>query len=448
LLPKLLVVDDDESIRKQVRWALKDEYEVLVAHDRKAAIDLVRSEKPLIVTLDLGLPPDPREASEGLRALEEILAEDRTIKVVVITGNTTRTNAVRAISSGAFDFCCKPIDISELRVVLRRALYLNGIARQQKEEEAKACPGFEGMIGSSPAMVQIFSTLLKVARSDFPVLIAGESGTGKELAARGIHALGERREGPFIPINCGAIPAHLMESELFGHEKGSFTGAHSQRKGRIEYAEKGTLFLDEIGELGLPLQVKLLRFLQEKTVDRVGGRDPVRVDARIVVATNKDLAKEVASGAFREDLFYRINVLSILLPPLRDRGSDILLLANRYLVQFSAQAKRRLRGFSSMAYEALRRHSWPGNVRELENRVRRAVIMAEGEFIGAADLELADPAEPGRTPSLREARDRLDREMVVAALAKNKGNISATAAELGVTRQTLYDLLAKHAIQI
>jgi two-component system NtrC family response regulator len=445
--PKLLIVDDDESIRKQMRWALQDDYEVLMAQDRMTAVGMVRSERPQIVTLDLGLPPAPWEASEGLKSLEEIMAEDRTVKVIVITGNTDRINALRAISSGAFDFYCKPVDISELQVVLKRALYLGEIAREQMGQAAKD-PVYDGMVGASPSMEKVFSAIRKVAASDFPVLILGESGTGKELAARAIHALSVRNEGPFVPINCAAIPRDLIESELFGHEKGSFTGAHAQRKGRIEYAEKGTLFLDEIAELDLPLQVKLLRFLQEQTLERVGGRDPIRIDVRIIAATNRDLEKEVADGRFREDLFYRINVVKIELPPLRDRGGDVLLMARRFIEQFSIQAKKKIKGFSASANEALIRHGWPGNVRELENRIRRAVIMSEGEFISAADLDLAEPADVGKTISLREARDRIDREMVIRALAENHGNVKEAAAHLGISRQTLYDLLAKHSIQL
>ena len=429
-----------------MRWALKDDYEVLMAQDRKTAVGLVRLERPHLVTLDLGLPPAPWEASEGLKTLEEILAEDRTIKVIVITGNTDRTNALRAISSGAFDFYCKPFDIAELQVVLKRALYLGEIAREQKNQAVKGLE-LDGMVGASPAMEKVFSTIRKVAASDFPVLVLGESGTGKELVARAIHASSTRKGESFVPINCAAIPRDLMESELFGHEKGSFTGAHAQRKGRIEFAEKGTLFLDEIAEIDLSLQVKLLRFLQEQTLERVGGRDPIRVDVRIIVATNRDLEKEVAEGRFREDLFYRINVVKIELPPLRDRRDDILLMAHRFVEQFSIQAKKRVKGFSASANEALIRHAWPGNVRELENRVRRAVIMSEGESISAADLDLAEPTDIGKTLSLREARDRFDREMVVRALAENRGNVKEAAAGLGISRQTLYDLLAKHSIE-
>lgn len=446
--PKLLVVEDDESIRKQMRWALTDDYEILMAEDRKTAVGAVRSEKPPLVTLDLGLPPSPWEAKEGLKALEEILVEDPTVKVVVITGNTDRTNALLAISSGAFDFYCKPVDIAELQVVLRRALYLSGIARETQQHEMKGDPGLSNMIGSSPTMEKVFSTIRKVAASDFPALIQGESGTGKELAAHAIHTLSDRKAEPFIPINCAAIPEHLVESELFGHEKGSFTGAHIQRKGRIEYADGGTLFLDEIGELPPTLQVKLLRFLQEKIIERIGGRDPIPVNARIIVATNRDLEKDVARGKFREDLFYRINVVKILLPPLRELGSDVLLLSHRFLEQFSIQAKKRLTGFTASAHEALCQHAWPGNVRELENRVRRGVLMAEGDSVSANDLDLSEPQKIGKNLSLREARDQIDRELIIRAMIENRGKVKEAAAELGISRQTLYDLLAKHSIQL
>jgi two-component system NtrC family response regulator len=449
--PKLLIVDDDESICKQMKWALKATYEIFIAHDRISALEIVHHERPSLVTLDLGLPPAPMDATEGLKTLEEILTDDGAIKVVVITGNTDRANAIKAISKGAYDFYCKPVDITELQVILSRALYLTGIARERKELEPKVDTRVEGMIGSSPVMEQVFTKLSKMAASDFPVLILGESGTGKELAARSIHAKSSRAAGPFIPINCGAIPVHLIEAELFGHEKGSFTGAHGQIKGKFEYADGGTLFLDEIGELDLSLQVKLLRFLQEQIIERVGGREPIRVDARVVVATHRHLEKEVAAKRFREDLYYRINVVPIVLPPLRERGSDILLLANRFIERFSAQAKKKVKGYTSAAQEALQAHAWPGNVRELENRVRRAVITAEGEMITPSDLDFAEGAgvsgKRGETLTLREARDKIDKELVLMALAKNNGNITDAAAQLGVTRQTLYDLITKHSIQ-
>ncbi|MHB8481144.1 MAG: PEP-CTERM-box response regulator transcription factor [Nitrospiria bacterium] len=449
--PRLLIVEDDESICKQMKWALKADYDISLAHDRLSALEIVRQERPPLVTLDLGLPPAPWDSTEGLKALEEILAGEGTTKVIVITGNTDQTNAIRAISMGAYDFYCKPVDIAELQVILKRALYLTGIVREQKNLDAKDHKGIEGMLGSSPVMERIFTKILKVAASDFPVLILGESGTGKELAARSIHAKSNRASGPFIPINCGAIPSHLMEAELFGHEKGSFTGANAQIKGKFEYAHGGTLFLDEIGELDLSSQVKLLRFLQEHTIERVGGREEIRIDARIIAATNRGLKDEVEAKRFREDLYYRINVVPIMMPPLRERGTDIILLANRFLERFSAQAKKKIKSYTPSAHEAVRNYSWPGNVRELENRVRRGVIMAEGEKITAIDLDLAEGVEISgkkeQIVTLREARDRIDKELVIQALAKNHGNIKEAAAELGVTRQTLYDLIAKHSIQ-
>ena len=316
---KLLIIDDDESIRSQMKWALIGEYEALTAEDRPSALEVLRQERPTVVTLDLGLPPKPAETDEGFQTLAEIMAASSGTKVIVITGQDDKKNALKAIGMGAYDFFCKPIKIDELKIVLTRAFYLSQLeAENRLLQDRIPVDSFQGMMGTSKAMLEIFSSLRKVAPSDVPVLVTGESGTGKELAAKAIHGLSTRKEGPFIVINCGAIPENLLESELFGHEKGAFTGAHIQRKGRIELAQGGTLFLDEIAELPLSLQVKLLRFLQEQTIERVGGREPIVVDARIVAATHRDLKKEIQEGRFREDLFYRIGVILINIPPLRD----------------------------------------------------------------------------------------------------------------------------------
>ena len=446
---KLLIVDDDETIRGQMKWALTDEYDINLAEDGETAIRFFRQEKPCLVTLDLGLPPDPHSSAEGLKILNEILSIAPETKILIISGNTERANALKAVEAGAYDFFTKPIDVAELKIMLRRAYQLYLLEKENMElQRRESGQTLLDMIGECQMMKAVYTKIRKVAPSNVPVLILGESGTGKEIAAQAIHALSERKEGPFVPINCGAIPEHLIESELFGHEKGSFTGAHTQRMGRMEYAHKGTLFLDEIGELGLSMQVKILRFLQDKIIERVGGREPISIDARIIAATNKDLEKEVQAVRFREDLFYRINGVRISLPPLRERDTDILLLANHLFGRFVTQAKKRLKGFSASSHEAMLHHTWPGNVREMENRIRRGVIMTEGEYILPSDLELEEPKEISQNISLREARDKIDREMIIKALAINQGNIKDAARGLGVTRQTLYDLIEKHSIQI
>jgi two-component system NtrC family response regulator len=443
--PKLLIVEDDEDVRRQMRWALADEYDVLLAGDRAAALEAVRAHRPPVVTLDLGLPPEAQGAAEGFATLADIQQLDGAPKVVVITGREEREHALRAVDRGAYDYFCKPIQAEELKVVLRRALYLHRLEEENRQLQRHDHGGFEDMLGTSPPMEAVFGAMRKVAGTDAPVLIVGESGTGKELVARAIHRMGARGKRPFVPINCGAIPENLLESELFGHEKGAFTGAHVQRKGRIEMAHGGTLFLDEIGELSLPLQVKLLRFLQERRLERVGGRQEIVVDARVVSATNAELKQAMREGRFREDLYYRIGVVVIALPPLRERGSDPSLLAAAFLQRHAAEGRRRLSGFTREALAAIQAHAWPGNVRELENRVKRAVVMAEGGRVTPSDLELESvSAADGR--ALRTARADLERETIRRALAKNQGNVSRTAAELGVSRPTLYDLMDKLGI--
>ncbi|MBI5197009.1 MAG: PEP-CTERM-box response regulator transcription factor [Nitrospirae bacterium] len=448
--PLLLIVDDDETIRSQMKWALAKEYTVLEAGDRPSATETVRRERPRVVLLDLGLPPKPREADEGLQALQDILAFDSTIKVVMVTGNTERENALKAIDLGAFDFFSKPPVMDEVRVVIRRAHQMAELERENEILRRKV-PG-EGVgkiIGASPAMQQVFQTLRKVATVDVPVLILGESGTGKELAARAIHDLSHRRERPFVVINCGAIPENLLEGELFGHEKGAFTGADSRRRGRIEYAHGGTLFLDEVGELSLSLQVKLLRFLQDYTIERVGGREVIPVDVRVIAATNRDLQKEVNAGRYREDLFFRLGVITCTMPPLREKGDDLYLLANAFLHQYAGEFKKSIKGFQTEAIVALTDYSWPGNVRELENRIKRGVVMAEGEWLTPENLNF----EPSPSPKmmklprrLREARDTVEKQMICEALEKHGGVILRAAEELGISRQTLTDLIKKHNI--
>ena len=446
--PILLVVDDDADLRTQMKWALTEEYEVVLAGDRPEALQRLQEVRPAVVTLDLGLPPKAAGVEEGFAALEAILRAEPATKVIVITGRDEREHALTAVSQGAYDFFQKPAQVDELKVVLRRAFGLHELERENRDLQRRlGGRGLEDLIGTSDAMQQVFSAVRKLAATDAAVLILGESGTGKELVARAIHRLGARAEGPFVAINCGAIPENLLESELFGHEKGSFTGAHAQRKGRIELAHGGTLFLDEIGELPLSLQVKLLRFLQEHQLQRVGGRQDLTVDVRVICATNSDLKVAMNEGRFRDDLYYRVAVVSLPLPPLRARGEDVFLLARAFLEREAGPTRKRLTGFSPEALQALEVYGWPGNVRELENRVRRAVVMADGASVTPADLELEGTSPdggPGR--GLKELRESLEREAIRKALTRNRGNVSQAAADLGVSRPTLYGLMDKLAI--
>ncbi|MCS7090394.1 MAG: PEP-CTERM-box response regulator transcription factor [Verrucomicrobiota bacterium] len=447
--PNLLIVDDDEEIRSQLRWALADHYNVHSAGDRLLAMELWRQHRFPVVVLDLGLPPRPADPDEGLATLNALLEQDRNVKVIIVSGQGEKANALRAVADGAYDFLTKPVDVDELQVILRRAFYLSELERELRQLQAiRGNEGFEGMLGDCPGMQAVFQTVRRVAPSDVPVLILGESGTGKEMVARAIHRRSARRDGPFVPINCGAIPENLLESELFGHERGAFTGAIAQRKGRLEMAEGGTLFLDELGELPLPLQVKLLRFLQEQTIERVGGRELITVNARVIAATNADLKKAMEAGRFREDLYYRVAVVVIQLPPLRERGDDVVLLARTFLRRFATETNRMpAPHFSPAALRALQRHDWPGNVRELENRVRRAVIMAEGKMITAEDLELSDPGEAAGLRTLREIREAAERSAILSALRRHHWRVAPAAQELDVSRPTLYELMNRLGIQ-
>jgi len=446
--PKLLIVEDDESIRTQMKWALAEDYEVLLAEDRATALNILKKERPAVVTLDLGLPPYPTDVKEGFSALADILDHDTSVKVIIITGRGEKEHALKAIGQGAYDFFYKPIQIDELRVVVNRAFHVSKLEREYRELQRElSIESFEGMLGTNPQMQEVFSAIHKVAGTDAPVLIMGESGTGKELVARAIHRQSLRTEHPFMVINCSAIPEALLESELFGHEKGAFTGAHVQRKGRFEAAQGGTLFLDEIGELPLSLQVKLLRFLQEQQIERVGGREQIAIDARILAATNRDLKQAMTEGRFREDLYYRLAVVVISLPPLRDMGGDILVLANAFLQRYANENKKKINGFTQQAMDVLEAHSWPGNVRELENRVKRAVIMTEGSKITPADLGLTSPQAKYEKLSLKEARESLENDLIQRALSRNKGNVTKAALELGVSRPTLYELMEKLGIK-
>ena len=446
--PKILIVDDDETIRSQMRWALSRDYEVLEAGDRLSALKIMDSEHPSVVLLDLGLPPQPRDATEGLQALCEIIGKDSTIKVIMVTGNTERGNALKAIELGAFDFFTKPPVMDEVRVVVKRALRMLELERENRALKKKAgVEGMSGLLGASLPMQEVFETIRKVAVTDVPILILGESGTGKELVARALHRLSNRQGGPFVVINCGAIPENLLESELFGYEKGAFTGADTRRRGRIEYAEGGTLFLDEIGDLGLSLQVKLLRFLQEYIIERIGGREPIPLDVRVVAATNKDLKQAVDAGQFREDLYFRLGVVTIPMPPLRERGDDVYLLSRAFLHHYKGDFKKDIKGFSEDAINALVEHRWPGNVRELENRIKRAVVMTDGEMIIPRDLDFQSTMSmESPSPSLKEARDKVEKELIQKALLRHGGVVVRAAEGLGITRQTLTDLIKKYGI--
>lgn len=446
---KLLIVDDDEAIRTQMRWALSQDYDVCFAEDRRGALEVYEANLPAVTLLDMGLPPRPNECDEGMAALSDILATDRSAKVIVISGQSEKRNAIQAVGAGAYDFMCKPVEMEELKLLLCRCIHVVDLEKEYRQlQQSQRSEVFEEMLGISPQMQSVFSFIRKVAAANVPVLLLGESGTGKEMAAAAIHRRSARKDGPFVAINCNAIPENLLESELFGHEKGAFTGAHIQRKGLLETASGGTLFLDEIGELPPAIQVKLLRFLQEQRFQRVGGRQEIQVDTRLVAATNADLKQLVESGKFREDLYFRIAVVTLRLLPLRERGEDMVYLAREFLQRYAAQSGGGNVVFAPDALRAIARYSWPGNVRELQNRVKRGVIMASGSRVTASDLEL----ELGKTVSassaatLKQAREQVEREMIQQALKRHSGRITAAAADLGISRPTLYELMEKLSI--
>ena len=447
--PTLLLVDDDPEIRDQMKWALASDYELLEASDRPSALAHVRQAMPQLVLLDLGLPPDTDGASEGLAILRETMQLNPMAKVIVVTGNSDRAKAIAAIESGGYDFIEKPVQLDVLKIVLQRAAYLSNLEQENRALQQQAGQNdFEGLMGNSEQLQEVFRMIRRVGPSDVPVLITGESGTGKELVARAIHRQSGRKGQAFVAINCGAIPETLLESELFGYEKGAFTGATQQRKGRIEGARGGTLFLDEIGDIPLGLQVKLLRFLQDHEIQRLGGKETIAVDARILAATNVDLQKAISEGRFREDLYYRLCVVTIAVPALNERGSDIALLSRTFLTKFAEEQKEPLKGFTPQAMQALTAHNWPGNVRELENRIKRAVVMAEGKYVTPGNLELKDPSSSEEEAStLRASRDSRERDLVRLAMEKADGNVSRAAADLGISRPTLYQLLARYGLR-
>jgi two-component system NtrC family response regulator len=442
---KLLIVEDDEGLQRQLRWAY-DDYEVFVASTREAAIDLLRSEEPPVVTLDLGLPPDPDGVAEGFATLEAILSLKPDTKVIVASGHGARESALRAISSGAYDFYQKPVDIDQLGLIVRRAFQLHGIENENRRLEERVGDDqtvLGTMITAAPEMLKVARTIERVANAGVSVMLLGASGTGKELLARGVHQSSGRRGGAFVAINCAAIPENLLEAELFGYEKGAFTGAIKTTEGKIEVAHGGTLFLDEVGDIPLPLQVKLLRFLQERTIERIGGRKPIAVDTRIVCATHQDLPEMIKAGSFREDLWYRLAEIVVKIPTLAERHGDATLLAKHFLNRFSKEMNPQVKGFAPSALAAINEWPWPGNVRELENRLKRAVIMAEGKLITAEDLDLDSEAE-GLPVNLKSAREEADRKVIRQALARTENNISKAAKLLGISRPTLYDLLKQY----
>ncbi len=445
--PRLLVVEDDLGLQRQLRWAY-DGYEVIVAGDRASALEALASYRPEVVTLDLGLPPDPDGTSEGFALLEAIMAEAPATKVIVASGHGARESARRAIALGAFDFYQKPVDIEELGFIVGRAFHVAALEAENRRLAAHlSARPLASLVTAAPEMLRVAAMVERVAGADVPVLLLGASGTGKEVLARALHGCSPRRDKPFVAINCAAIPETLLEAELFGYERGAFTGAIKTTEGKIELAQGGTLFLDEVGDIPLPLQVKLLRFIQERVIERVGGRKSIEVDVRIVCATHRNLEAMIAEQRFREDLFYRIAGVVIRIPPLKDRGDDAVLLANHFL-----QANARSRPgapvrLAPSAVAAIRRHDWPGNVRELENRVKRAIIMADGPAVTAADLDLAEVAE-APLPTLREARQTADRQAILAALSAAGGNVSGAARILGISRPTLYDLMRELDIRV
>ncbi len=440
----LLIVEDDDALRRQYRWMFPDLH-LHLAGSRNEAVGVLQRHPIAVALVDLGLPPFPDDASEGFATLAAIRELSPATKAIVATGQDSRENALKAIDLGAYDFYQKPPQPEVLQIIVRRASQLFDLeAENRRLADARSASPIDGIVGSSAPMAALLRDIEKIAPANVAVLLLGESGTGKELLAHAVHRLSPRSGGPFIPINCAAIPETLLESELFGHEKGAFTGAIKQTIGKIESADRGTLFLDEIGDLPPAMQVKLLRFLQDQVVERIGGRHPIQVDVRIVCATHQDLAQLIADGRFREDLFYRINEVAVRVPPLRERPGDALLLAAFFLRRFGAEYGRRLNGFAASALQAIDAHPWRGNVRELENRVKRAAVMATGPQVTAADLDLAQPSEPAPSLDLREARLRAEAEVLRLALAQSGSNLSQAAKLIGVSRPTLYDLLRQH----
>jgi two-component system NtrC family response regulator len=447
-LRKLLVVEDDEGLQRQLRWAY-EHYDVIIAGDRETALAELQAHEPAVVTLDLGLPPDPDGVSEGFATLEAILKLRPATKVIVASGHGARSSALRAIAEGAFDFYAKPVDIDALGMIVGRAFHVADLEAENRRlaEKVTASDVLGGIITGAPEMIKVARMIERVATAQVSVMLLGASGTGKELLAQGLHRASLRAAKPFIAINCAAIPENLLESELFGYERGAFTGAVKTQEGKIELAEGGTLFLDEVGDIPLPLQVKLLRFLQERVIERIGGRKAIPVDVRIVCATHQNLDAMIASGRFREDLYYRLAEIVVRIPTLAERAGDAVLLAHHFLAKFARENQRTFKGFTPDAIAAISDHGWPGNVRELENRIKRAVIMAESSRLTAADLDLGTSDDTAMM-SLKVARENADRVAIRRVLARSQNNMSTAAKILGVSRPTLYDLMRTHNIEV
>ncbi len=446
-LPVLLVVEDDEGLQRQLKWAYEG-YQVVCAGDRASAVEAMRAHEPSVVTLDLGLPPDPDGVEEGFATLAEILRLKPDTKVIVATGHGARESALKAIGMGAYDFYKKPVDIDELGLIVARAFHLHEIEEENRRLEGGSATTVLGsIVTAAPEMLKVGKTIERVASADVSVMLLGASGTGKELLARAVHEKSGRK-GDFIAINCAAIPENLLEAELFGYERGAFTGAVKSNVGKIEMAQGGTLFLDEVGDIPLPLQVKLLRFLQERVIERIGGRQPISVDTRIVCATHQDLEAMIADGRFREDLYYRLAEIVVKIPSLAERSGDAVLLARHFVNRFSRELNPGVQALSPDAVTAIDEYGWPGNVRELENRIKRAVIMADGKNVTTADLDLSASAEDEPQPiNLRAAREVADRKAIRQAMSRTDNNISGAAKLLGVSRPTLYDLLKQYRLQ-
>jgi two-component system NtrC family response regulator len=444
---KLLVVEDDPGLQRQLRWTL-DAYDVVFASERQMAMNQLRRHQPAVATIDLGLPPETDGAGEGLALLRQMLAIAPGMKVIVLSGNQDRTNVLKAMALGAYDFHQKPMDADALRLMTERAFFLHSVQEENRRMlQTEADSPLAGIITRDPGMLRVCRSVEKVAPSSASVMLLGASGSGKELLARGLHSLSARRGKRFVAINCAAIPEQLLESELFGYEKGAFTGAERQTLGKIELAGGGTFFLDEIGDMAMPLQAKLLRFLQERVIERVGGRGEIKVDVRVVCATHRNVKALVDAGSFREDLFYRLSEIVLVIPPLRERIGDCVLLAQYFRHRFCVSERRPTMPFSADALAAIEVHGWPGNVREMENCIKRAVIMAEGPQITAADLGLPPIAVQAESMDLREARGAAEYRVMVRALARTGGNIARAAELMGVSRPTLYDLMNHHGIK-
>ncbi|KHA75928.1 Fis family transcriptional regulator [Janthinobacterium lividum] len=447
---KLLVIEDDPGLQKQLHWSF-DGYDVLLAGEREAALALVRRHQPAVVTMDLGLPPDPDGATEGLATLQQILALVPDTKVIILSGNQERAHALKAIALGAYDFHQKPFEADMLGLVIARAFYLHAMQQENRRMlQTQADSPLAGIVSRDPGMLKLCRSVEKVAPSSASVMLLGDSGSGKELIARGLHALSSRHAQRFVAINCAAIPENLLESELFGYERGAFTGAVRQTLGKIELAHGGTFFLDEIGDMPMALQAKLLRFLQERVIERVGGRAEIAIDVRIVCATHQDLKVLAEQGRFREDLFYRLSEIVLRIPPLRERAGDCTLLAQHFKNKFCASEGRSNLHFSAGALQLIEAYGWPGNVREVENCIKRAVIMSDGPQIAADDLGLpasAQAAPADESINLRQAREAAEYKVMVRALARADGNIAKAAELLGVSRPTLYDLMGHHGIK-